>query len=325
LAIACQSLIVAGSVVGAMSRGGYIMYEGRKWDPKELKDQLIKQGFVAINGQWFVKREKTFSIPGLPRYEKQKDRQVVLSSTIPICQETETSWRSATVPGDTTRMKEIVEYKPVRSFYAPALGVSESKDGNRSRSNTMEETDVLIEKGNPAAGQMQTGEVIMSISVGQPMVEASVKTLAETRHDGSIVIYMTLNGERIRLYDCHSKEDQVHKLPDSIRGQTAVELVAVFQMTAAYTAKNETHSICPMKEIYDQSKRARVVTMKKCEVIHERQIPEYRTMLFPSTTTTNEVFCLKAVVAEPAPGLTKLYTDINATDLLKSEAPAPGK
>jgi hypothetical protein len=44
------------------------------------------------------------------------------------------------------------------------------------------------------------------------------------------------------------------------------------------------------------------------DIIHYRLIPEYKAVLFPSNSNTIEVFRLRAVVAEPAPQLTKLFS-----------------
>jgi hypothetical protein len=44
------------------------------------------------------------------------------------------------------------------------------------------------------------------------------------------------------------------------------------------------------------------------DIIHYRQIPDYKAVLFPSNSNTIEVFRLKAVVAEPAPLLTRLFS-----------------
>ena len=70
-------------------------------------------------------------------------------------------------------------------------------------------------------------------------------------------------------------------------------------------------------EVRASAPKLKTVIQKELDVVHERQIPEYHAVLFPSTSTTNEVFYIKAVVGEPAPVLTRLFADVNALDMLK--------
>jgi len=300
------------AALDAAAQGGAIVYQGRNWVPKELKEKLLKDGYVLANGAWFTKRDRIITVPNLFRYEKQTEKPVLFSSTVPLNHETESIYRSVpdAIP---QRMKEVAELKYLRRFYAPTLAVTTQRDINRSNATQVKDVEVLVDAPEPAPGKILTGEVGISVPIGQPIIEAWVTTLAETKQDGSITVFLVVNGERTKLYQCIAREDAPHKLPDSIRGQTSVDLIAVISMPAVYASKIEKRSVCNLK----MTSKEKTVLQRECEVVHERKIPEYRAMLFPSSTTTSRVFELKMTVGEPAPVLNRLFADVNASDLLK--------
>ena len=51
------------------------------------------------------------------------------------------------------------------------------------------------------------------------------------------------------------------------------------------------------------------------DIIHYKQIPDFRAVLFPSTSNTIEVFRMKLAVADPSPVLDKLFA--NCPEVLK--------
>ena len=213
------------------------------------------------------------------------------------------------------RMKEVSESKPVRRFYAPTLGVNTGRDQARRdlTSTTLKDIEYQVDVVEPPAGKPLSGEVAISVPLQQPVIEAWVMTLAETKQDGNITVFLAVNGDRIKLYQCAAREDVPHKLPEAVRGLTTVDLVAVISMQSAYTAKTEKRSVCNLKV----TSKEKTVIQKECEVLHERKIPDYHAVLFPSTSTTPKVFELKVVVGEPAPVLNRLFADVNATEVLK--------
>jgi hypothetical protein len=302
----------------AAAQGGMISYQGRSWTPRDLKDRLIKDGFVLLNGEWHSRRERMITVPGLFRYERQDDKPVsITSNTAPINHDTETTFKMVQDLGSNTFVEQA-EVKLNRRFYAPTLsakiesGVPATGPGGVRATpgyNVQSQQDVA----SPPAGKAVSGEVLISVPVGQPIVEASVTTLAEVKAGASIAVYLIgEGGQRIKLYDCASKEDGSHKLPDAIRGRATVDLVAVMNMTAAYTSKVERRIARPLKK---DTRGA--ILQSGLEIIHYRQIPDFRAVLFPSNSNTIEVFRLKVTVAEPAQALNKLFAAPQAQELLR--------
>jgi len=138
------------------------------------------------------------------------------------------------------------------------------------------------------------------------LIEASVLTTAEVKAGGSIIVYHVVgsgdNEKRTKLYMCEAKEGQSHPIPpELLRGMQEVNLVAVIEEPASYLTKVERRHARPAVM------RGKYVQAPAVDVIHYRQIPEYKAVLFPSSSNTIEVFRLKAVLAEPAPNLNKLF------------------
>jgi hypothetical protein len=299
------------SAIELAAQGGGITYQGRTWAPKELKDRLLKDGFALINGEWFSRKERMISVGSLFRYEREADKPVQITSTsAPINHETEIVYKTVQDVG-TNQFKGVQELKYLRRFYSPTLLVTTTVQ--KSVVSTFKDVETHTDRIDPPAGKAITGEVFITVPVGAPLIEGSVITTAETKQGGTITVYQINRGERIKLYTCKAKEEESHPLADSIRGQTQVELVAVIATQAAYTSKTERHDICGLK----MDQKARTVIQKGVELVHDRQIPEYRAILFPSHSNTYEVFRLKAVLGEPAPVLNRLFADAGVADILK--------
>jgi hypothetical protein len=293
-----------------VARGGVIVYQGRSWSPKELREKLQKDGYFLVDGQWYFKKERSFSVPGLFRYEKQADKPVLIGNNGMVCHDTETTYRSVQEPG-TPNIVEQSEVRFLRRFYAPPMTIelAPTPPPGVTPPVTTFEQDVRMEydKAAPAPGTVMKGEVPLFVSVGEPIFEASVMTTAEVKTGGSIVVYLiTKSGEgekRTKLYTCDPRENQSHSIPpDLIRGATEVSLVAVIEGTAGYTQKIERRHV---RNIFREGKR---VVLPALDVVHTRMIPDYKAMLFPSPATGGtDVFRLKAVTGEPAASLNKLF------------------
>ena len=165
-----------------------------------------------------------------------------------------------------------------------------------------------VDEGRPEAGQPMKAEVTMQIPVGVPILEASVTTAAEVKAGGSIVVYHVTgsgdNEKRTKLYACDPKESQSHPIPvDLVRGTTEVNLVAVIEQQAAYTPKTER------RRVRNGLFRGKIQISPALDVIHYRQIPDYKAVLFPSGHNTIEVFRLRLSVADPAPQLDKVFAN----------------
>ncbi|HEX7897919.1 MAG TPA: hypothetical protein VF950_09180 [Planctomycetota bacterium] len=290
----------------AEKQGGFITHEGRRWVPKELKDKLLRDGFVIMDGRWVSKKDKIISVPGLFRYETQNDKPVVIAGTVAHDEVV----NYVTVQDLTTNsFTEKPEIKLVRRFFVSAPMVVTPTRTNGPGTPEVE-TIIVTDKGSIAAGNVTKGEVFLTVPVGAPMLEASVMTSAEVKPGGSIAVSLILDGNRTPLYNCGTKEDKSHKIPpELIRGKTEVQLVAEISSRATYRPKTEKRRVRGLK------KDGNYVLQKALDVIYNQLVPEYQAVLFPSNSNTVEVFRLTVATGDPSPGLDKLFE--NAKDVLK--------
>lgn len=297
-----------------MARGGIIPFQGRNWGAKELKLKLLKDGCALMDGKWYGKKERTISVPGLFKYEGQTEQPVQISSvTAPLSHDEETIFQLL-------NNQEQSEVRQLRRFYAPTLGVMGIAPLKGSGYNVPADTletryQLRVDGGSPRAGASTQGEVLISVPLDVPILEASVMTLAEVKAGGSITVYLVNSeGPRTKLYACSGKEDGTHKLPDLIKGRTQIDLAVVISAPAAYIQKPpQSRTVRPV------NKNNNRVIEQGLVVVHYRLIPEYKAVLFPSTHNTFEVFRLKAQVAESLPLFDKLFEQ--CPELLKEEAP----
>jgi hypothetical protein len=292
-----------------VARGGIIAYQGRNWPVRELKEKFLKDGYALMDGQWYMRNEKMISMPGLFRYEREKEKPVILSGSAAVCHDTDIVYRSVQDPV-TQGWNENQEIRNIRRFYAPPMAValtSRIPPGISVPPSSYELSIRLeVDEGNPGPGAPMKGEVVINVPIGAPLLEASVMTAAEVKAGGSIVVYHSTgsgdNEKRTKLYVCDAKESQSHPIaPDLIRGMTEINLVAVIEEPSAYFQKVERRHVHPavMKGKYQQTPAE--------DAVHHRLIPDYKAVLFPSKENTFEVFRVKAIVAEPAAWLNKLF------------------
>jgi len=171
-----------------------------------------------------------------------------------------------------------------------------------------------VDEGTPPAGQNMAGELTIQVPVGVPILDASVITVAEVKAGGSITVYHVVgsgeNARRTKLYTCDPKESQSHAIPtDLIRGLTEVNLVAVVEQQAAYIQKVER------RHVRGAIRNGKFITSPAVDVVHHKQIPDYKAVLFPSNSNTVEVFRVKLALADPLPNIDKLF--VNNPDLLR--------
>jgi len=293
-----------------IARGGVIAYQGKNWSAKELKEKLFRDGHTLLDGQWYSRKEKMIVVPGLFRYERQQEKPVIFGGAGMLCHDVETTYK-VVQDVTTNSFVENADVKLLRRFYAPQMVVSATTripPGVVQPASTYElDVRLDIEEGSPPAGTPMRGEVTINVPVGEPMIEASVITTAEVKAGGSITIYyFTGSGEtekRTKLYTCDSRESQSRVIPpELIRGQTEVNLVAVIEEPATYLQKVDR------RHIRSAIMKGRYQVAPAVDVIHYHLIPDYKAVLFPSNSNTVEVFRLRAVVAEPAPQLDKLFS-----------------
>ncbi len=308
--------------------GGAIPYDGREYTPKELKEKLLREGNVLIDGQWHTKKDRMISLPGLFRQDKQADKALSIAITgAALTAETETTYK---VVQDiaTKSFVEQTDVKQVRRFYAvpmsvetmrgmPPTGVGMAIPTAPVTAGPEIEIQNMWDFPTPAPNTPLVGEVAITVSTGQPIIEASVTAQAQVKSAGSITFFLVEGQNRAKLFQCAQKEDSSRKLPDSVRGKTEVTLVAAFSSTATYTPKTERRRIkAPRKD-------GRMLIEKGIDVVHHRLIPDYQAVLFPSNSNTIEVFRFRAVVGEPAAGLNALFEKAGALEILKQEAATP--
>ncbi|HXX92677.1 MAG TPA: hypothetical protein VEN81_03530, partial [Planctomycetota bacterium] len=293
------------------AQGGGIPYQGRTWLPKELREKLQKEGFALFGGAWYARKERIIAVPSLFRYENQAEKPVqILGASAPLNHDTEILWRAVQEPGSTLA-HSASEVKYLRRFYAPTIAVSSFTTTTNGGVKALE---THTDRAESPVGKDLTGEVFISVPLGVPVFEGSVMTTAETKQGGTVTVYQINGGERVRLYACKAKEEESHPLAESIRGQTKVDLVAVITLQPAYIPKTERKEISPPR----MDQKLRTVLQKGLDLQVDRQIPDYRAVLFPSQPqNTYDVFRLKVVVGEPAPVLDRLFSDSGHADLLR--------
>jgi hypothetical protein len=302
-----------------VAKGGVILYQGRNWKPKELRDKLTGDGFVVLDGKWYSKKEKMISVPGLFRYERQQDKPVNFSG-LNLAHETETTFRQAQ-DVNSGQFVEQSDVKYLKRFYSPEMVIGRGggyPSGFVPPTSTAE-LDIRVEIDTPATapGTKMTGEVLMNIPVGGMILEAFVMTVAEVKAGGSITVFHVANpgaGEgsekRTKLYNCDPKEGQSHAIPiELVRGATEVNLVAVIEQLAAYNHKTERRHA--RGAVY----KGKFIQSPAVDILHYREIPDYKAMLFPSNSNTVEVFRLRCSIADPSPQLDKLFA--NNLEVLK--------
>jgi hypothetical protein len=282
----------------AEKQGGFITYEGRRWVPRELKDKLLRDGYALVDGKWMKGTQRIVSVPSLFRYENQAVKPVQISGNVANDDVIKYTVVNGTAKADTQTM---------RRFYVAAPMTVSSTTRKSDPINDAEQY-VVEDKGTPSQGSLMKGEVFITVPLNAPILEASVMTLAEVK-SGTITVNLIVDGQRTKLYRCESKEDNSHKLPESIRGKREVQLVAEISGTASYTRKDRT----------DRVKRAKKDTNRVIEMgldfVFKQLVPDYPAMLFPSNANTVEVFRLTVTTGEEAPPLDSLFQ--NAAEVLK--------
>ncbi len=293
-----------------IAKGGVIVYQGRSYPPRELREKFIKDGYFLIDGQWYQKKERTIAVPGLFRYEKQADKPVLIGGNGMLCHDTETTYRMVQDPGAST-FTEQTDVRTLKRFYAPpmAIELTSNLPPGMTPPVTTYEQDVRVDydKGLPAPGAFMKGEVSIFVPVGEPILEASVMTAAEVKAGGSIVVFLVNKTgdieKRTKLYVCDPRESQSHVIPaELIRGATEVSLVATIEGTAGFTQKVER------RHVKNAIRQGNKVVAPALDVIHYRLTPDYKALLFPSQPTGSaDVFRLKVSVGEAAASLNKLF------------------
>ncbi len=318
LAARAEAGLAADPVARALEadkQGGFIQHQGRAWIPQELKEKLLRDGNFLREGQWYQRKERMITVPGLFKYERQSDKPVLISGNAPLNHDKIVTY--VTVQDVTTNsFIEREDVKLARAFYAPTLETRLSSDAfvrfPLPSGNAELDVQGRMDVGAPVAGTPVSGEVFITVPLGEPIIEASVTTHAEVKPGGSIGVFLIHDAQRIHLYNCGSKEDTSRKLPDLVKGKTQVDLVAVISAKAAYTLKIEKRRARGLK----RDARGFVI-QKALDIVHHRLIPDFQAVLFPSNSNTIEVFRLRVTTGEAAHGLNKLFERAPA-ELLKT-------
>jgi hypothetical protein len=284
-------------------QGGFILYLGRNWVPRELKAKLLKDGHRLVNGLWYARKEKErlITMPGIFKYKDATTKPVLVSgSGCDVMAEKKRTYATA----QRSMPKQEYTEETLRWYWTVPLVVTESQGGGvppgYANSNAIDyigRRDTAL----PRNGQQVSGEVYITVPLNETVLEAWVTTKAEVKQGGSITVSLLHQGRKEKLYTCASVEDQARKLPDLVVGKTQIDLVADIAFVATYKLSKEVRPI--KKGLKDGNN----VIEKDVTIVHDRMIPDPSALLFPSTQSTNEVFRLRAVVGEPAPALDKLF------------------
>jgi hypothetical protein len=289
--------------------GATITYEGRAWEPMALRQKLERDGYVVLNGEWYGRKERIVSVPGLFKYEKETKKPVTITGPLSFDADVVSS---SALDATSKAYKDVEQVNIVRRFYAPALAVrTYGVAATESRRNC--DVNQFRDSGAPAAGSPLAAEVTIDVPLEAPLIEGSVMTRAEVEGGGSIEVFLVQmpGGQRTRLYSCSGKDSASRKLPPAVLGWTRLTLVASIRMQAAYTSKREERLVRPPR--FEKNTLIQVGLVK----IHDRLIPDYKAVLFPSNSNTVEIFRLNGDFAEPAPSLNKLFQDAGATNVLR--------
>src|SRR5205807_5732994 len=98
-----------------IAKGGMIAYQGKNWNPKQLRDKFVSEGFCLLDGKWYSKKDKMITVPGLFRYERQADKPVNFSGTAHLSHDTDIVYNK-TLDSVTGQALETPEVKLLRRF-----------------------------------------------------------------------------------------------------------------------------------------------------------------------------------------------------------------
>ncbi len=304
---------VKAEVEGA-ALGPKIDHQGRKVRAKTLKEKLLRDGYLLHQGEWYQPRDKWIAVLGLPRYQKQSDQPVRIAATggIGFVEECEVSW---THPGNG---QESQVRKPLRWFFGPILDIATEDNTSlppkqEVRGGIVRVTTFKVDKAKPRQGEVVQGEVTLTMNTGAPVIDGTITTLAEVGPGSDITVYFNKDGERLKIFQAAPKESRSHPLPPAVRGRQELQFVVVVTARLTYNLKNEDRQLQRGREGTSTS-----ATIPERRVSHDRLIPQFHTVLFPSNSNTIQVFQVKLRVGEKLEALTKRFIDAGAMDYLKA-------
>ena len=297
----------------AIDQGGFISYENRTWTPRELRDRLLKDGYVLFDGAWYTRKDRLIAVPNLFAYEEASEKAVSISAEngAGIAHDADIVWRSSPDP-QTGQVRYATDLQIKRRFYTIPLVVTTQRDMLRSEIGPAREVWYDVDRAKTSPGTELYGEVLLSIPLEEVILEGSVQAVAEVKDGASIAMCLLHQGRRVKLYTATSRDESYHRLPDLVRGMRALDFVAEIRMRAAYVKKVERRPIQKLRRDPQGT-----VQGKDVEVVHERLVPDYAAVLFPSTPRGGDVFRLRLVVGVPAEGLTALFRNVGALHVLR--------
>ena len=292
----------------ATKSGKTINFEGRDWDAQELRDKLLKDGHVLVGGQWFKKKDRMLTIPGLFRYEKQEKKQLLVGGDIPMTSNYVMTFK-AVYNATSQQFTEEKSKTYTHRFFAPEMIVETTEE--RRVVTGEKEIIFLKDEGKPETGTKMSGEVKIPISCDQPILAAKIMAYAEVEQ-GTITCFIETQEGRTQVYQTTKKDSSSHEVPEAaVRNRQAFDVVFKVDTVAAYVAKDDKRTIAGLKKTKDN-----VVLQKETEVQHKRLTLDYKARLFASNSNQVEVFRATLTCGEPAPSLTKLFEDAGCGDLL---------
>ncbi len=273
-----------------------VTWENRAWPATELRDKLIKDGYVVIDGRWHARRERKLSLPGLPRYEAQQKHALEAIGT--IVGDYESTWRLKQDP-QKNLFDETEDRQYSQRFFAVPMNVTTTvaKSGALPNLKIRKRDTVLPVQRE---GQSLSAEVSIPMKLDAPILEARVKSIAEV-DEGSITCMLEIDGGRIEICKCGKRENESRPIPAVVAGDREITLIYEIRQIAKYKSGAETRH--PTRGI---------------EVTHDLLIPQYTARLFPSHENSMSVFQATIVVAELAAGLNSAFEKAGALSVLKN-------
>jgi hypothetical protein len=286
-----------------------VKLDGKEWDALELKEKLVRDGYVVIDGKWMKKKDKMLSIPGLFRYEKQEKKQLVITGDLPMASNFVMNYK-AVYNASSQQFTEEKSKTFTHRLYSPELNIETVE--KRRDSGVEKETIWYEDEGKPEAGTKMAGELRIPILSDEPVLAARVIAYAEI-DEGSVTCFVESQSGRTEAYKVTKTDTKSHNLPDAaVKNLTKFDVVFRVETAAAYVAKEEKRTLAALKKTKDNK-----VIQKEIEVRHKKLTLDYKTRLFASNSNQVEVFRATLTVAEPAPNLTKAFEDAGCADLLK--------
>ncbi len=302
------------SVLEEPKRGskGRIFYRGREWDPAALRDQLLKEGFAILDGQWYAPVERMISAPGLAKFDTTKQTVSIvpeenmhlyhdcLVDLEPVYDAVKQAWAG--------KFRKTIQ----RRFYTPGIRHETSYLGSSSTIE-MVSLNYKDELSGGDAAQRAPGRLRISVPFDAPLLEASVRVLAVVK-SGAAVGCLELQGRRIEAFRVQSGMKS-YELPKEVKGQRELRIILECTQMAKITRRTIKRVTAPV----NKDPRSGQILAKGSQVVYDSAAVECGVEIFPSNSNTSEVFRARVAVGQLSVPLNRLFEEAKATDVLQGQ------